>query len=157
MKKTLILTGCWLFIAVAAVGQARFVYGTGVDWSFEEASYRSISLEDALLLYTYDKFKVVASVLYAGYTNAGNFETFIVRDPAWAFSSTNVGPMLFMELKGKLDGRYTELFKQTAEKRYSGILAVLYIRRKMVRDEGDAAMNSEFIIDAIRFPFALVQ
>ncbi|MDR1412207.1 MAG: hypothetical protein LBI91_08370 [Spirochaetaceae bacterium] len=152
MKKTLIAAGFWLFIATAGFGQARFVYGTGVGRSFEEASYRSVGLEEALLSYTIEKFKVVASILYSGYNNTGRFETFMVRDPSWAFSS-NIVPVFFMELKGRLDTRYTDLVKNSG---YGGMVSVLYIRRK-VSGEEDAGINTEFIIDAIRFPFTPVQ
>ncbi|MDR0453149.1 MAG: hypothetical protein LBH15_08905 [Treponema sp.] len=152
MKKTLIAAGFCLFIATAGFGQARFVYGTGVGRYFEETSYRPVGLEEALLSYTVEKFKVVASILYSGYNNSGRFETFMVRDPAWAFSS-NVVPVFFMELKGRLDSRYTELVKNSG---YGGMIAVLYIRRKVIGEE-DAGINTEFIIDAIRFPFTPTQ
>jgi hypothetical protein len=158
MKKTLILAGFGLFIAAAAFGQAQFVYGYGVGTgrSFDETSYRASSLDEALVLYTTEKYKVAAVILYAGYNSAGKYETFIVRDPAWTYGSNDVGPMFFMEMKTRLDSKYIGLFKEAAEKKYSGIVAVLYIRRNL-SEEGDAALNSEFIIDAIHFPFALVQ
>jgi hypothetical protein len=59
-------------------------------------------------------------------------------------------------MRAMLDSKYTRLFREAAEKRYNGIVAVLYIRRNL-SGEGDAALNSEFIIDAIHFPFSLVQ
>jgi hypothetical protein len=158
MKKTLILTGLWLFIAVAAFGQARFVYGYGVGsgWDFDETSYKASTLEDALVLYTAEKYKVAAVILHAGYNNIGQYETFIVRDPSWIRNSNDMGPMFFMGMRVMLDSRYTRLFREAAEKKYNGIMVVLYIRRNM-SEGGDAVLNSEFIIDAIHFPFALVQ
>jgi hypothetical protein len=152
MKKTLIAAVFLLFIVAAGFGQARFVYGTGIGRTFQEASYRSVGLEEALLSYTIEKFKVVASILYSGYNNSGKFETFMIRDPAWAFSS-NIVPVFFMELQGRLDSRYTDLVKNSG---YGGMVAVLYIRRK-IAGEDDANINTEFIIDAIRFPFTPVQ
>jgi hypothetical protein len=156
MKKTLILAGLWLFITAAVSGQAQFVYGVGTGWNFDETSYRASSLEEALVLYTAEKYKVAAVILHAGYNNAGKYETFIVRDPSWTYSSSDVGPMFFMEMRTMLDSRYTRLFREAAEKKYNGIAVVLYIRRNMSK-EGDAVLNSEFIIDAIHFPFSLVQ
>jgi hypothetical protein len=158
MKKTLILAGLWLFIAAAAFGQAQFVYGYGVGtgWDFDETSYRASTLEEALVLYTAEKYKVTAVILHAGYNNIGKFETFIVRGPAWPHSPNDMGPMLFMGMRAMLDSRYTRLFREAAEKKYNGIMVVLYIRRNL-SEGGDAVMNSEFIIDAIHFPFALIQ
>jgi hypothetical protein len=152
MKKILIAAGFWLFIVAAGFGQARFVYGTGVGRSFQESSYKPIGLEEALLSYTNEKFKVVASILYSGYNNTGKFETFMVRDPVWAYSS-NIVPVFFMELKGKLESKYTDLVKNSG---YGGLVAVLYIRRR-VSGDADISVNSEFIIDAIRFPFTPAQ
>jgi hypothetical protein len=152
MKKTLIAAGFWLFVVAAGFGQARFVYGTGVGRSFQESSYKPIGLEEALLSYTNEKFKVVASILYSGYNNTGKFETFMVRDPAWAYSS-NIVPVFFMELKGRLESKYTDLVKNSG---YGGLVGVLYIRRR-VSGDADATVNSEFIIDAIRFPFTPAQ
>jgi hypothetical protein len=148
MKKTLIAAGFLLFIVTAGFGQARFVYGTGVGKSFQETLYKPIGLEEALLSYTSEKFKVVASILYSGYNSTGKFETFMVRDPVWAYSS-NIVPVFFMELKGKLENKYTDLIKNSG---YGGLVAVLYIRRR-VSGDADASLNSEFVIDAIRFPF----
>jgi hypothetical protein len=153
MKNTLFAAGVLLFIVAAAgFGQARFVYGTDAGRSFQETSYKSIRLEEALLSYTHEKFKVVASILYSGYDSMGKFETFIVRDPVWAYSS-NIVPVFFMELKGKLENKYTELIKDSG---YGGLIAVLYIRRRAAGD-ADASLNSEFVIDAIRFPFTPAQ
>jgi hypothetical protein len=152
MKKTLIAAGFLLFIVTAGFGQARFVYGTGIGRSFQETSYKPIGLEEALLSYTNEKFKVVASILYSGYNSTGKFETFMVRDPVWAYSS-NIVPVFFMELKGKLENKYTDLIKNAG---YGGLVAVLYIRRR-VSGDADAPLNSEFVIDGIRFPFTPAQ
>jgi hypothetical protein len=54
-----------------------------------------------------------------------------------------------MELKGRLDAKYVELVKNAG---YGGLIAVLYIRRKAAGN-ADAPLNTEFVIDAIRFPF----
>jgi hypothetical protein len=151
MRKVLIIAGFCLFVGAAGFGQARFVYGTGAGRNFQESSYRPIGLEEALLTYTNEKFKVVASVLYSGYNNTGRFETFMVRDPAWAFSS-NIVPVFFMELKGRIETKYTDLIKNSG---YGGLVAVLYIRRRVSGDDTDVSLNSEFIIDAIRLPFTL--
>jgi hypothetical protein len=152
MKKTLFAAGFLLFVVTSGFGQARFVYGTEVGRSFQENSYKSIDLKDALLSYTNEKFKIVASILYSGYNSAGKFETFMVRDPVWAYSS-NIIPVFFMELKGKLDNKYTDLVKNSG---YGGLVVVLYIRRRTSGDT-DASLNSEFVIDAIRFPFTAAQ
>jgi hypothetical protein len=149
MRRILIAMGFCLFFEAAGFGQARFVYGTGAGRNFQESSYKSIGLEEALLSYTDEKFKIVASILYSGYNDMGKFETFMIRDPAWTYSS-NIVPMLFMELKGKLDAKYTNLVKNSG---YGGMVTVLYIRRKTTIDDTDTSLNSEFIIDAIRLPF----
>jgi hypothetical protein len=112
MKKALIIAGFCLFIGAAGFGQARFVYGTGAGRTFQEASYKPIGLEEVLLSYTTEKFKVVTSILYSGYNSTGRFETFMVRDPSWAYSS-NVVPVFFMEMKGKLETKYTDLIKNS--------------------------------------------
>jgi len=148
MKKILPAAFLFTLIAVSGFSQARFVYGTGAGKNFREGAYRPVSLEEALLTYTNENFKVPAAVLYSGYNDSGKFETFIVRDPRWAYNS-NTAPVFFMELKGRLDAKYVELIKNAG---YGGLIAVLYIRRKASGD-ADAPLNTEFVIDAIRFPF----
>jgi hypothetical protein len=149
MRKILVIVGFCLFLGAAGFGQARFVYGTGAGRTFQETAYKPIGMDELLLSYTTEKYKVVASILYSGYNSTGKFETFMIRNPAWAFSS-NVVPVFFMEMKGRLEAKYTDVVKNSG---YGGLVAVLYLRRKMSSNTEDADLNSEFIIDAIRFPF----
>ncbi|MDR3336925.1 MAG: hypothetical protein LBT16_06945 [Treponema sp.] len=151
MKKMVLAPVLFAVIAVLGFSQARFVYGTGAGRNFQEFAYRSANLEEALLSYTSENFKITAAILYSGYNEQGKFETIIVRDPRWAFNSSAV-PLFFMELKGKMDQKYIDIIKDAG---YGGLITVLYIRRKT--GNSDVSLNSEFVIDAIRFPFTIAQ
>ena len=163
MKKLVFLVLIIITVNGFCFGQATFFYAKGVEVPFPESSYKASTLEDVLLSYTNEKYKILVSIMILPLDEDAEMNFVYVCHPFTEISERNLFStcMLFqsnanfIEVIKKIYGDDLERFMPE-----SGLKVVLYVRRNneglkiLTPIEGEeywSNMNFEFVIDAMRF------